>query len=81
MDPVNPKTGMTHAQARDFIRNHFEEFVNKKNVQIGNVNFAADFVDHAMDVPSGMPPGPAGAIQNLGGALKRFLICMCKSRT
>lgn len=32
---VNPKTGMTHAERREFIRNHFEEFVNRKNVQIG----------------------------------------------
>src|ERR1700720_1514885 len=63
---------MTHAEAREFIRNHFEEFVNRKNVEIGNVNFAADFVDHGADVPPGMPPGPAGAIQYVAGALKRF---------
>ena len=72
MDAVNAKTGMTHLQAREFIRGHFEEFVNKKNVPIGNVNFAADFVDHRADVPPGMPPGPAGAIQYVSGALKRF---------
>jgi predicted ester cyclase len=72
MEAINAKTGMTHTEARDFIRNHFEEFVNKKNVQIGNVNFTADFVDHGADVPPGMPPGPAGAIQYVGGALKRF---------
>jgi predicted SnoaL-like aldol condensation-catalyzing enzyme len=72
MDAINPKTGMTHAEAREFIRNHFEEFVNKKNVQIGNVNFAAEFVDRGADVPPGMPPGPAGAIQYVGSALKRF---------
>jgi len=63
VEPLNAKTGMTHAEAREFIRNHFEEFVNKKNVQIDNVNFAADFVDHGADVLPGMPPGPAGAIQ------------------
>ncbi len=63
---------MTHTEAREFIRNHFEEFVNRKNVQIGNVNFAADFVDHGADVPPGIPPGPAGAIQYVSGALKRF---------
>ena len=57
MEAINAKTGMTQAQAREFIRNHFEEFVNKKNVQIGNVNFAADFVDRGADVPPGMPPG------------------------
>lgn len=72
MEPINSKTGMTHEEAREFIRNHFEEFVNRKNVQIGNVNFAADFVDHGADVPRGMPPGPAGAIQYVSGALMRF---------
>ena len=72
MEPVNPKTQMTHAEARRFIHDHFDEFVNRKNVDIGNVNFAPDFVDHGADVPPGMPPGPAGAIQYVAGALKRF---------
>ena len=72
MEPVNSKTGMTHSEAREFIRNHFEEFVNKKNVEMGNVNFAADFVDHGSDVPPEMPPGRAGAIAYVSGALKRF---------
>jgi predicted SnoaL-like aldol condensation-catalyzing enzyme len=72
MEPINTKTGMTHSEAREFIRNHFEEFVNRKNVQIGNVNFAADFADHGADVPPGMARGPAGAIQYVSGALKRF---------
>jgi predicted SnoaL-like aldol condensation-catalyzing enzyme len=63
---------MTHEEAREFIRNHFEEFVNRKNVQIGRVNFAPDFVDHGADVPPGTPPGPEGAIQYVSAALKRF---------
>ena len=28
MEAINSKTGMTHEEAREFIRNHFEEFVN-----------------------------------------------------
>jgi predicted ester cyclase len=72
METVNPKSGMTHAESREFIRNHFEEFVNRKNVDIGNVNFAPNFVDHGTDVPAGTPQGPAGAIQYVAGALKRF---------
>src|SRR5258708_19096880 len=72
METVNPKSGMTHAESREFIRNHFEEFVNRKNVDIGNVNFAPDFVDHGADVPPGTPAGPSGAIQYVAGALKRF---------
>src|SRR5713101_5089945 len=65
------KTGMTHAEMREFIRNHFEEFVNRKNLHIGETNFAPGFVDHGSDVPAGMPPGPAGAIQYVGAALKK----------
>ncbi len=67
----NPKTGMTQAEMKEFIRNHFEEFVNRKNLHIGEVNFAPDFVDHGADVPPGLPPGPAGAIQYVGAALKK----------
>jgi predicted ester cyclase len=36
------------------------------------VNFGPEFVDHGADVPPGLPPGPEGAKQYLGGALKRF---------
>jgi predicted SnoaL-like aldol condensation-catalyzing enzyme len=72
MESTNPKTGMTHSEGREFIRNHFEEFVNLKNVDVGKVNFAPNFVDHGADVPPGIPPGPAGAIQYVAGAMKRF---------
>jgi predicted SnoaL-like aldol condensation-catalyzing enzyme len=67
----NLKTGMTHAEMKEFIRNHFEEFVNRKNLGIGEVNFAPEFVDHGADVPAGLPPGPEGAIQYVGAALKK----------
>jgi predicted SnoaL-like aldol condensation-catalyzing enzyme len=67
----NPRTGMTHAEMKEFIRNHFEEFVNRKNVRIGEVNFAPGFVDHGADVPPGLPPGPAGAMQYVGAALEK----------
>ena len=67
----NPKTGMTHAEMKEFIRNHFEEFVNRKNLRIGEVNFAPGFVDHGADVPPGLPPGPEGAIQYVRAALKK----------
>src|SRR6266702_2125840 len=67
----NPKTGMTHAEMKDFIHTRFEEFVNRKNLRIGEVNFAPGFVDHGADVPPGIPPGPEGAIQYVGAALKK----------
>jgi len=69
---VNPATGFTHSEMKEFVRNHFEEFVNRKNIAIGDVNFAPEFVDHGSDVPQGTPPGPEGAKQYVGGALKKF---------
>jgi predicted SnoaL-like aldol condensation-catalyzing enzyme len=69
---VNPQTGMSQSEMKQFVRNHFEEFVNRKNLDIGNVNFAPEFVDHGADVPPGTPIGPAGAIQYVGGAYKKF---------
>jgi predicted SnoaL-like aldol condensation-catalyzing enzyme len=71
-ESVDPRTGMTHFEMKQFVRNHFEEFVNRKNLNIGNVNFAPEFIDHGADVPPGLPPGPAGAMQYVGGAYKKF---------
>src|SRR5271165_1562405 len=71
-EAVNPATGFTHSEMKEFVRNHFEEFVNRKNIGIGDVNFAPEFVDHGADVPPGTPPGPEGAKQYVGGALKKF---------
>ena len=71
-ESVNPKTGMTHSEMKEFIRSHFEEFVNRKNLNIADVNFAPGFVDHGADVPPGTGPGPAGAKQYVGGAYKRY---------
>jgi len=68
----NPKTGMTHTEMKEFIRNHFEEFVNRQNLGIGEVNLAPSFVDHGADVPPGLAAGPAGAIEYVGAALKKI---------
>ena len=69
---VNPKTGMSHAEMKQFIRDHFEDFVNRQRLDVVDVNFALDFVDHGDDVPPGLPPGPAGAKQYGGGTYKHF---------
>jgi predicted SnoaL-like aldol condensation-catalyzing enzyme len=59
---------------KDFIRDHFDQFVNQKNLDIADVNFAVEFIDHGADVPpgTGTAPGPAGAKQYVGGVYKRF---------
>jgi predicted SnoaL-like aldol condensation-catalyzing enzyme len=71
-DAVNPKTGMSVHEIKTFVRKHFEEFVNRKNLDIADVNFAPEFEDHGADVPPGLPPGPAGAKAYVGGAYKKF---------
>ena len=38
-ESVNPKSGMTQTEAKESVRNHFDEFVNRKHLDIGNVNF------------------------------------------
>lgn len=71
-ETVNPVTGFAPREMKEFVRNHFEEFVNRKNIAIADVNFAPEFVDHGSDVPTGTSPGPEGAKQYVGGALKKF---------
>jgi len=72
MTTRNSTTGMTLQEMKAFIRNHFEEFVNRKNLDIADVNFALEFVDHGSDVPPATATGPAGAKQYVGSALKKF---------
>ena len=72
VETANPLTGFTHGEMKEFVRNHFEEFVNRKNIAIADVSFAPEFVDRGSDVPPGMPTGPEGAKQYVGGALKKF---------
>ena len=72
MELPNPKTGMTLSEGKDFVRGHFEDFVNRKQIEVGDLNFAPEFVDHGSDVPPNMPPGPAGAKAYVGSALKKL---------
>lgn len=46
---------LTPDQMKQFVRNHFEEFVNKRNVAVIRQNMTEDFYDH--DGPGGKPVG------------------------
>ena len=70
--PSDSGSGMTLDEMKQFVRNHFEEFVNRKNLTIGDVNFSETFVDRGADVPPGTPPGREGAKKYVGAALDRF---------
>jgi predicted SnoaL-like aldol condensation-catalyzing enzyme len=69
---MNNASGFTADEAKAFVRDHFEQFVNQRNIDIGKVNFAPEFIDRGTDVPPGLPPGPAGAMQYVAAAEKRF---------
>ena len=57
-------------QNKAFIRDHFEEFVNRKNAAIAYRNFAPDFVDQ--DEPGGEAIGPEAAKQMMEAAYRRW---------
>ena len=45
-------------QMKAFVRNHFEDFVNKRNAAVIHTNMTPDFYDH--DGPGGKPTGVDG---------------------
>src|SRR5258708_37200676 len=51
-------TNMTPDQMKQFVRNHFEDFVNKRNAAVIHKNMTPDFHDH--DGPGGKPTDAAG---------------------
>ena len=51
-------TTLTPEQMKRFVRNHFEEFVNKRNAAVIHTNMTPDFYDH--NGPDGKPTGIAG---------------------
>jgi predicted SnoaL-like aldol condensation-catalyzing enzyme len=71
-ESLNPKTQMTHSGMKQFVRDHFEEFINRKNLDIADINFAPEFVEHGTDLPPGSPPGRAGTKQYVAGSFQKF---------
>ena len=57
-------------QNKAFIRNHIEEFVNRKNSAVAYQNLASDFVDH--DEPYGESVGPEPAKRMMEGVYVKY---------
>ncbi len=55
-----------------FVRRHFEEFVNRKNLDAADRNFASDYIEHGTDAPSETEPGPNGPKRYLAAAFNRY---------
>jgi predicted ester cyclase len=51
-------THLTPDQMKQFVRSHFEDFVNRQNASVIRTNMTADFFDH--DGPGGKPTGVDG---------------------
>ena len=49
---------MTPEENKAFVRRHFEEFVNHKDLSAADRNLAPDFLDH--DGPGGQPTNRTG---------------------
>jgi len=61
-------TKLTPSQMKDFVRQHFEDFVNKRNAAVIHKNMTTDFYDH--DGPGGKPTDLAGDEQMMIGMYK-----------
>lgn len=63
---------MTTDRAKQFVLQHFEDFVNRQDLTAADRNFAADYQEHGSDAPAGAGPGPEGPKKYLAAAFQRF---------
>ena len=61
-------TNLTPDQMKRFVRDHFEEFVNKRNAVVIHRNMTPDFYDH--DGPGGKPTDADGDEQMMRSMYK-----------
>ncbi len=64
----NMATHLTPTEMKQIVRDHFEEFVNKRNAAVIRNNMTRDFYDH--DGPDGKPAGVDGDEQMMLGLYK-----------
>ena len=58
--PVKAAPGLTLQEMKQFVRDHFEEFVNQQESEVALKNFSSDFLDH--DEVTGVEVGPEAAM-------------------
>lgn len=68
--PAKGAPGLTLQEMKQFVRDHFEEFVNQKKSEVAFKNFSTDFLDH--DEPTGLEVGPEAAKKMMETAYKRW---------
>ena len=68
--PAQADPGLTLEEMKNFVRQHFEDFVNRKLSDAALKNFSADFLDH--DEPGGAVVGPLAAKIMMEHAYQRW---------
>lgn len=68
--PAQADPGLSLEEMKTFVRNHFEDFVNRKKSDVALKNFSADFLDH--DEPGGVAVGPEAAKSMMEAAYLRW---------
>jgi len=68
--PAKAAPGLTLEEMKQFVRRHFDDFVNRKQSDVALKNFSEDFLDH--DEPGGPVVGPLAAKTMMEKAYQRW---------
>jgi predicted ester cyclase len=68
--PAKADPGFSLEEMKQFVRNHFEDFVNLRKSEVALKNFSEDFLDH--DEPTGVSVGAEAAKTMMEGAYRRW---------
>jgi len=68
--PEKADPGLTLEEMKQFVRNHFEDFVNRKETEVVLANFNSGFPDH--DEPAGVEAGPEATKRMMEVAYRRW---------
>ena len=68
--PAKADPGLSLGEMKEFVKNHFKDFVNRKKSEVALVNFSEDFLDH--DEPTGTEVGPEAAKKMMEAACVRW---------
>jgi predicted ester cyclase len=68
--PSKADPGLSLEEMKTFVRNHFEDFVNRKRSEVALKNFSEDFLDH--DEPGGVAIGAQAAKTMMEAAYQQW---------
>ena len=68
------ETNLSPEQMKQFVRSHFEDFVNKRNATVIHKNMTPNFYDH--DGPGGKPTDARGDEQMMTGMYRQCPTCI-----